>query len=85
MFVKRGSEDGKGKIEERSKEIFQLLRAAKKDFGKLDEDLGVLGKHVGNAYSKLGDVGQSSNRLGQKLSSAGRLTEIKNKELKRGK
>ncbi len=73
------------KIEERSKEIFQLLRAAKKDFGKLDEDLGVLGKHVGNAYSKLGDVGQSSNRLGQKLSSAGRLTEIKNKELKRGK
>jgi len=55
-------------LEQKSKEIFRLLRAIQKDYGKVEENLGVLGKHIGNAYNTMSTVSGSFSVLGQKLS-----------------
>ncbi len=55
-------------LEQKSKQVFQLLRAIQKDYGKVEENLGVLGRHVNNAYNSMSTVSSSFNLLGQKLS-----------------
>ncbi len=55
-------------LEQKSREIFRLLRAIQKDYGKVEEGLGVLGKHVGNAYNSMSTVTGAFTVLGQKLS-----------------
>ena len=55
-------------LEQKSREVFRLLRAIQKDYGKVDENLSVLGKHVGNAYNTMSNVTNSFGLLGQKLS-----------------
>ena len=55
-------------LEQKSQEVFRLLRAIQKDYGKIDENLGVLGKHVTNAYNSMNTVSSSFVQLGQKLS-----------------
>lgn len=55
-------------LEQKSREIFRLLRAIQKDYGKVEEGLGVLGKHVGNAYNTMSSVTGAFTVLGQKLS-----------------
>ena len=62
-------------LEQKSKEVFQLLRAIQKDYGKVEENLGVLGKHVNNAYNSMSTVTGSFQLLGQKLSQTQRLPE----------
>lgn len=57
------------KIESRSREIFRLLRAIKKDYEKLETNLTTLGGHIGNAYNKFSEVSSHFSRLGHKLSS----------------
>lgn len=54
-------------LEQKSKMVFQLLRAIQKDYGKVEENLGVLGRHVNNAYNSMSTVSSSFNLLGQKL------------------
>lgn len=58
------------KIETKTKEVFGLLRGIQKDYEKLDDNLGVLNKHLTNAYSQLNNTNQTMTALGQKLSSA---------------
>lgn len=67
-------------LEQKSQEVFRLLRAIQKDYGKIDENLGVLGKHVTNAYNTMSTVSGSFSLLGQKLSSTQRLTGSKEEE-----
>ncbi len=55
-------------LEQKSKEVFQLLRAIQKDYSKVEENMGVLGKHVNNAYNSMSTVTGSFQLLGQKLS-----------------
>jgi DNA recombination protein RmuC len=55
-------------LEQKSREVFRLLRAIQKDYGKVEENLGVLGKHVNNAYNSMSTVTGSFSLLGQKLS-----------------
>lgn len=55
-------------LEQKTKLVFQLLRAIQKDYGKVEENLGVLGKHVGNAYNAMSTVTGAFSLLGQKLS-----------------
>ena len=55
-------------LEQKSREVFRLLRAIQKDYGKVDENLSVLGKHVGNAYNTMSTVTSAFSLLGQKLS-----------------
>ena len=64
-------------LEQKSQEVFRLLRAIQKDYGKIDENLSVLGKHVTNAYNSMNTVSSSFTQLGQKLSSTRTLEEAK--------
>lgn len=61
------------KIESRAKEILTALRAIQKDYEKTEENLGVLQKHLTNAYNMMGNVFTSFGTLGRKISGAGRL------------
>lgn len=60
-------------LEQKSREVFQLLRAIQRDYGKVEENLGVLGKHVNNAYNSMSTVSSTFNSLGQKLRETDRL------------
>lgn len=57
------------KIETRSREIFALLRAIKVDYENVNEKLGILGKHIGNASSQFSSLMTSFQKIGQKLDS----------------
>jgi len=54
-------------LEEQSKEVFRILRAMQKDYEKVDEAIGILGKHVTNAYNSMSTVATNVSQLGQKL------------------
>lgn len=62
------------KIEQKTKEVFSLLRAIQKDYEKTESNLGVLGKHITNAFNSLSSVTSSFTLLGQKLSSTNTLS-----------
>ncbi len=61
-------------IEKRSRQIFTLLRAIQKDYSKLGENLGVLSRHLTNAYNQMANVNSSFTLIGQKLSSTQMLS-----------
>lgn len=63
-------------LEQKSRQVFQLLRAIQKDYGKVEENLGVLGKHINNAYNGMNTVSSSFGLLGQKLSQTQTLGDI---------
>jgi DNA recombination protein RmuC len=60
------SYEGK-KIETKSREIFAMLRALKVDYEKVNENLGVLGRHINNASTQFINVTSSFDRIGKKL------------------
>lgn len=66
MRVILTSFDGQ-EIEKRAGEIVSSLKAIQKDYGKLAEGLGVLQKHLGNAYNMMANVFTSFTSLGQKI------------------
>lgn len=57
------------KIEARAKDILAAIRAIQKDYNKVEDNLGTLGRHVGNAYNMMSTVVSSFTHLGQKISS----------------
>ncbi|MBI1862648.1 DNA recombination protein RmuC [Candidatus Microgenomates bacterium] len=57
------------KIQTQAKEILAILQGMKKDYEKTDESLGVLNKHVTNAYNQMFQVNKSVSQLGQKIAS----------------
>jgi DNA recombination protein RmuC len=63
------------KIEQRSKEVFIMLRALQIDYGKVNDSMGVLGKHLNNAYSQFNNVTSGFLEIGQKLNSTKTITE----------
>lgn len=63
------------KIESRSREIFSMLRTLKIDYDKVDENLGVLGRHINNASSQFSNVTAGFSRLGQKINSTKSLPQ----------
>ncbi len=63
------------RIEQEAKQVFRLLRAIQKDYQKTETEMSVLGKHIGNAYSKMNEVFQRFSLLGQKISSATQLPQ----------
>ena len=54
-------------LEHKSREVFKLLRAIQKDYGKVEESLGILGRHINNAYNSMSNVSSQFTLLGQKL------------------
>ena len=57
------------KIEVQAKEILSSLQAIKSDYGKVEDNLGILQKHLTNAFNMMGNVFSSFTMLGQKISS----------------
>lgn len=71
------------KIESRSKEVFKLLRTLQLDYAKVEENMGVLGKHLNNATSQFSNVSIGFSQLGNKLTSTRTLdAEVNQLELK---
>jgi DNA recombination protein RmuC len=64
-------------LEQKSREVFRLLRAIQKDYEKVDEHLTVLGKHVNNAYNSMSSATSAFQVLGQKLTKTNTLGEGK--------
>jgi DNA recombination protein RmuC len=67
-------------LEQKSKQVFQLLRAIQKDYGKVEENLSVLGRHINNAHNSMSSVVGQFGLLGQKLSQTrelGNVSEVK--------
>ncbi len=69
------------KINEKAKEILSALRAVKKDYEKVEGELGILQKHLNSAYNKMGDVFNSFGRLGNKINSTHELDEEEKNKL----
>jgi DNA recombination protein RmuC len=63
------------KIESRSKEVFRLLRSIQIEYDKVEENMGVLGKHLGNASAQFTNVTTGFNQIGNKLSATQTLEE----------
>lgn len=63
------------KIETRSKEVFRLLRSIQIDYTKLQEKMGVLGKHLGNASSQFNNVTTNLTIMGEKIQSTHAIEE----------
>ena len=57
------------KIEEQARKILTTFRAIQKDYTKVEDNLGVLQKHLNNAYNMMSSVFTSFNQLGQKITS----------------
>lgn len=70
------------KIEAKAKEILSSLRAIQKDYGKVEENLGVLQKHMTNASNMMGNVLMSFGQLGQKIVSTKQLGENVEEEVR---
>jgi len=66
------------KIQAQAKEILGILRSIKKDYEKTDEALGILNKHITNAYNQTSQVNKNLTQLGQKLSSTHLLPNNEN-------
>lgn len=69
------------KIEARAKQILAAIRAIQKDYNKVEENLGVLGRHLTNAYNMMANVIASFSSLGQKITSTQALGTEETKEL----
>lgn len=66
------------KIELEAKKILATIRALQKDYGKVEESLGVLSRHLTNAYHQMTQVASGFAALGHKLSSTHSLEEKEN-------
>ncbi|MDP3917673.1 MAG: DNA recombination protein RmuC [Candidatus Woesebacteria bacterium] len=69
------------KIEKQAKEILASLRAIKKDYGKVEENLGILQKHLTNAVSMMNNVSSSFSNLGHKIDHTQNLDNGDSKKL----
>lgn len=69
------------KIEEQSKEVLRLLKSLQIDFGKVNDSLDILGKHIGNASNQYSNVNKGFISLGQKLDSVKNLNSNVQKKL----
>lgn len=71
------------KIEKEARAILAALRAIQKDYSKVDDNLGVLQKHLNNAYNMMSQVFSSFTQLGQKITSTQTLGEGVKEETKK--
>ncbi|MBI4097772.1 MAG: DNA recombination protein RmuC [Candidatus Levybacteria bacterium] len=70
------------KIESKSREVFAMLRAIKVDYGKADDNLVLLGKHINNASNQFGNVTLSLRQIGKKLETTKNFEAEKMEEIK---
>lgn len=61
------------KIEQRSKEVFKMLRALQLDYEKVNDNMSILGRHLTNATSQFSNVSHGFLQLGRKLNTTKNL------------
>jgi DNA recombination protein RmuC len=66
------------KIEAKAKQIIILLQAIKKDYEKTAASLGVLNRHLVNAYHQANELTTNFSHLGEKLNTTNLLEERNN-------
>lgn len=69
------------KVEAQAKEILSSLRAIQKDYGKVEENLSTLQKHLMNAQNMMVTVMGGFSNLGQKISNTRSLEPNQSKKL----
>jgi DNA recombination protein RmuC len=69
------------KIETQSREVLRLLRALQIDYGKVNESIDLLGKHLTNASNQYNNVSKGFLTFGQKLENAKQLEVVQEKLL----
>lgn len=57
------------RIEQQARQVLSAIRSIQKDYEKVDGILGVLGRHVTNAYNSMAALTSGFANLGQKISS----------------
>lgn len=62
-------------LEQKTREVFQILRGLQKDYGTIEEGMNTLGRHITNAYTSMGSVSTKFTDFGQKLSRTHELQE----------
>lgn len=70
-------------LEQKSREVFRLLRAIQKDYERTEEHLSTLGRHITNAYNGMSSVVSSFGLLGQKLSRTNQFGDQSTKALEK--
>lgn len=70
------------KIEARAREILSAIRAIQKDYNKVEDNIGTLGKHVTNSYNMMAQVMGSFTQLGQKIASTQAIGRETKEEVK---
>lgn len=63
------------KIESKSREVFKLLRSIQNDYDKINENMQILGKHLGNATGQFAQVTTGFSALGNKLTATRTIEE----------
>ena len=63
------------KVEAKATQILQTIKAIQKDYGRIEKNLSILGRHLQNAYNQMSNVLSSFSLLGQKLTSTQILEE----------
>jgi DNA recombination protein RmuC len=71
------------KIEQKAREILSSIRAVQRDYVRVEDNLGVLQKHMTNAFNMMGNVYSSFTQLGQKITSIQNLGEGVKEEVKK--
>lgn len=72
------------KIEQKAQQILAALKAIQKDYGKVEENLLILGRHLQNAYNQMNNVSTGFTQLGQKINTTQSLEEtVDGKEFKK--
>lgn len=61
------------RIESKTRQVFQLLRAIRQDYQKTEAGLSILSRHLSNATAKMTEVFQRFTLLGQKITNATQL------------
>lgn len=61
------------KIENRAKQILQAIRSMQNDYEKVEENIGILSRHLTNAYNQMNNVSTNVVQLGQKLTNVQKL------------
>ncbi len=69
-------------LEAKSRQVFRLLRAIQKDYSRVEDSMGTLGRHLTNAYNQMSTVSSSFGILGQKLSQTQTLSDVAEEEVK---
>jgi DNA recombination protein RmuC len=70
------------KIEAKARDILSSLRAIRKDYTKVEDNLSTLQRHLNNAYNIMSTVVSSFTQLGQKITSTQGLGDSAKEEKK---